>query len=378
MKIDPIHATIMIIDDEPENLNVLGEMLRHEGWMVQAFPRGDLALAAAREESPDLVLLDIRMSDMDGYEVCRRFKTDENLRSIPVIFLSGFSEPAEKVRAFEAGGVDYITKPFSEIEVLARTRTHLKLRRHELHLEELLLQRGKELSESHRRLLIWDNAKDQWLSMLAHEMRTPLAGAFGIAELAFKALPPDSDLNPMRATFDHARARIEKLVNDALTLLEIDVASENFTVSPVPLMPVLKNALAAVTSQIPDISLSAFISAIETVSVLGKTKLLDQAFTDLLLTAACCVLPRESITLQTRVSGGQIKVTIITSGQALPIKAIDTFFDVGGQRTLLKGGGDYGMGPALASRIIRLFNGRISIRNGPEHGIIIEVSLPVE
>ena len=95
MSINSDPVTIMIIDDEPENLNVLGEMLRQEGWNIRAFPRGDLALAAAGDEAPDIILLDVRMPGMDGYEVCRRFKADDRLRSIPVIFLSAFSEPAD-------------------------------------------------------------------------------------------------------------------------------------------------------------------------------------------------------------------------------------------------------------------------------------------
>ncbi|MEI8079768.1 MAG: response regulator, partial [bacterium] len=85
-------AIIMIIDDEPDNLNVLGEMLRHDGWDVRAFPRGEMALAAAREEPPDVVLLDIRMPGVDGLEVCRRLKAHETMRHIPVILISAFAE----------------------------------------------------------------------------------------------------------------------------------------------------------------------------------------------------------------------------------------------------------------------------------------------
>ena len=87
----PAQTTVMIIDDEPENLNVLGETLPQNAWGVRAFPSGEMALAAAREEPPDVVLLDIRMPGMDGYEVCRRFKADEALRAIPILFISALS-----------------------------------------------------------------------------------------------------------------------------------------------------------------------------------------------------------------------------------------------------------------------------------------------
>jgi DNA-binding response OmpR family regulator len=377
MTIDASPATIMIVDDEPENLNVLGLMLRQEGWSVRAFPCGEMALAAAGDEVPDLVLLDIRMPGMDGYEVCRRFKANERLRPTPVIFLSAFSEPSDKVRAFEAGGVDYVTKPFAEIEVLARVHTHLRLRQHQLHLEELVRQRVQELAEAHRRLRIWDDAKNQWLNTLSHEMRTPLTGVFGITELLFMDLPPASSFHDLRETYDLSRSRINKLTDDALTLAQIDVASENFEVSPVRLADILKDALAALAGRFSECEVQASLAAVEAVAVAGEEGLLARAFTDLLLTAACCVSEGEALRLETCVCAGQARVVISTGGKMLSPEALETFFDVGGQRALLKGGGDFGLGAALASRILRLFNGQVEVRNGADKGLVLESSLAI-
>ncbi len=371
-----VPATIMIIDDEPENLNVLGEMLRQADWEVRAFPRGEMAFAAACDEAPDLVLLDIRMPNVDGYEVCRRFQADERLRDIPIIFLSAFSEPADKVRAFEAGGVDYVTKPFAAVEVLARTQLQLRLRRHQLHLEELVQERIRELAEAHRRLRIWDDAKNQWLNTLSHEMRTPLTGVFGILELLFLDLPPESEHHALRADYETCRTRIDKLIDDATTLAQIDVAAEHFQMRPVPLTHVLRGALDALAGQNPGLTVHTALAAAEPVMVPANAQLLSRALLDLLLTAACCVANGESITLETRVAPGRVTVALATDGKSLSPEALETFFDVGGQRTLLKGGGDFGLGCALASRIVRLFNGRVSVRNGPEHGLVLEVSLP--
>jgi signal transduction histidine kinase len=118
----------MIIDDEPDNLNVLESALSQAGYRVSAFPSGELALASAQAEPPDLVLLDIRMPGMDGHEVCRRFKADGKLHPIPVIFISALAATNDVTAGFACGGVDYIAKPFREPEVLARVRTHLALR----------------------------------------------------------------------------------------------------------------------------------------------------------------------------------------------------------------------------------------------------------
>ena len=122
-------GSIMAVDDNPANLKLLEDMLRQHGYEVQSFPRGRLALAAAEEEPPELILLDINMPEMNGYEVCEQLKQNADLAGVPVIFLSALNAIEDKVKGFQSGGVDYISKPFQLEEVQARVRTHIKLRR---------------------------------------------------------------------------------------------------------------------------------------------------------------------------------------------------------------------------------------------------------
>jgi sigma-B regulation protein RsbU (phosphoserine phosphatase) len=128
-------ADILVVDDTPANLQVLAGMLKDRGYKVRPVPGGELALRAAQRDPPDLVLLDINMPEMNGYEVCDRLKADERLKDIPVIFISALTEQLDKVKAFATGGVDYITKPFQMEELHARVETHLKLRRLQVELE---------------------------------------------------------------------------------------------------------------------------------------------------------------------------------------------------------------------------------------------------
>jgi len=122
-------SDIMVVDDQPANLQLLEELLTQQGHAVRSFPRGRLALDAASRNLPDLILLDINMPEMDGFEVCQRLKADDKLSPIPVLFLSALSETRDKVNAFRAGGVDYITKPFQLEEVRARVEIHLEVYR---------------------------------------------------------------------------------------------------------------------------------------------------------------------------------------------------------------------------------------------------------
>jgi signal transduction histidine kinase len=151
-------ANILIVDDSPANVLLLVRMLTERGYHPQPVLSGALALQAARADPPDLILLDINMPGMNGYEVCQRLKADAALKDIPVIFISALSETLEKVKAFQVGGVDYVTKPFQFDEVYARVQTHLQLRR----LEKL---------------------RDDLTHMVIHDLRSPLAVICGVLEI---------------------------------------------------------------------------------------------------------------------------------------------------------------------------------------------------
>jgi len=139
----PIKGGILVVDDTPANLQVLAGMLKDRGYKVRPVKSGKLALLAARSDPPDLILLDINMPEMNGYEVCQHLKADDQLQGIPVIFISALTDQLDKVKAFAIGGVDYLTKPFQMEELHARVETHLKLRRLQVELEEANVRLAK-------------------------------------------------------------------------------------------------------------------------------------------------------------------------------------------------------------------------------------------
>jgi len=145
----------MIIDDMPENLDILSGMLEEKGYKIRPVTNGKSALHSIKISQPDLILLDINMSEMNGYEVCSQLKNDEKLKEIPIIFISALNDTSDKLKAFSIGGVDYITKPFQHDEVIARIDTHIKmhymqieLEKHNTELESLVLSQVKEIYDS--------------------------------------------------------------------------------------------------------------------------------------------------------------------------------------------------------------------------------------
>jgi len=373
----PPAKTIMIIDDEPKNLDVLDTMLRQAQYEVSAFPSGPLALAAAPSVAPDLILLDVRMPEMDGYEVCRRFKASASLSHIPIIFLSALTETQDKVLAFEAGAVDYVAKPLSEPEVLARVQTHLALRDYQFSLERLVLQRTQALESALQRLSVLDEAKTHWIHMLSHELRTPLTGIFCIADLLLMKAPQDRELDEVREDYARSCGRIRKLLDDAATLATIDVSSEAFESERVRIADVLHVAVSTAQRRVSDVSFELADACDASLETVACSYLLKRAFMDLLNTAACCTPEGERVAVSVLADDDRAVVTIGTGGEQLPPDELTTFFDIGGQRTLHKGGADFGLGPALAYRTLRLFNADVTVDNGAERGLAIRVGLPL-
>lgn len=166
-------GTIVIVDDNPDNLRVLSGVLEGAGFIVRPAISGEIALNSIKLNPPDLVLLDIRMPGMDGYETCRHLKADPLTRDIPVIFISALQETGDKVAAFAAGGVDYVIKPFQFEEVLARVRVHMELHHIKRHLDDIVKTQTQALRETLESLL---GSQQKYRALLEQ-----IIDAFGLA-----------------------------------------------------------------------------------------------------------------------------------------------------------------------------------------------------
>lgn len=143
---------ILVVDDTPASLKLLTDIMKAEGYDVRSAISGELALFAAASNPPDLILLDIRMPEMDGFEVCRRLKSSVTTQDVPVIFVTAASETDEKVHGFALGAVDYVTKPYQRDELLSRVRAHLELHQLRHHLSEMVDEQTAQLVESEKKL----------------------------------------------------------------------------------------------------------------------------------------------------------------------------------------------------------------------------------
>jgi two-component system sensor histidine kinase/response regulator len=225
---------ILIVDDVTRNLQVLGSFLREAHFDVSAATSGKQALEIAADVNPDLILLDIMMPEMDGFETCRRFKASERMRDIPVIFLTAKTAEEDIVHGFELGAVDYITKPFRRQELLERVRVHVDLRRSRLELARALRD------------------KDKLFSIIAHDLRGPLGSFMSIADYITEHLDEVEieEIKPLFREMRQTSRGVYALLENLLEWSRIQLGTISFTPSMFTLRGVAESVEAVLGSQV--------------------------------------------------------------------------------------------------------------------------------
>ncbi|MFB2978150.1 response regulator [Microseira sp. BLCC-F43] len=218
-------GNILIVDDTPENLQVLSATLSDRGYKVRGVIKGTMAIRAAKSAPPDLILLDIKMPDLSGYEVCQQLKADPQTKEIPVIFISALDEVLDKVKAFEIGGVDYITKPFQVEEVLARVEHQLTIKR----LQKQLLTQNEQLQQeivdrrkAEAAAAAASKAKSQFVANMSHELRTPLNAILGFTQVLLRDRHLSSEQVENLRIISRSGEHLLDLINDVLDFSKIE------------------------------------------------------------------------------------------------------------------------------------------------------------
>jgi two-component system sensor histidine kinase/response regulator len=226
-------GNILIVDDTPANLRLLSNMLAEQGYKVRSVINGQMALTAAQSAPPDLILLDIRMPEMNGYEVCEHLKADERTHDIPIIFISALDATQDKVKAFTVGGVDYITKPFQLEEVLARVETHLALRSLQESLQREIIERDKLIAEL-----------DAYAHTVAHDLKNPLGTLIGFTSMleATYGEMPDEQLRLCVSTIGRSGRKMTNIIEELLLLASVR-KMDDLKTQPLDMAAVVTEAL---------------------------------------------------------------------------------------------------------------------------------------
>lgn len=374
--------SIMVVDDTPANLQVLAGMLKERGYRVRPVPSGKLALQAAQSDPPDLILLDINMPEMNGYEVCRQLKVDDRLRAIPVIFISILSEPLDKVKAFSMGGVDYVSTPYQTEELHARIETHLKLRRLQVELEEtnarlatangVLAHKQAELSDLHER-------KDQFLAMLSHELRGPLAPILNAIQLLSLETNASQLHFHARSVIERQVAHLARLLDDLMEVSRISTGKIHLREERVVVSDILELAAEMVRPLIDQRGHELSISLPpDPIWLHADAARLQQVVVNLLTNAAKYTPDGGRIQLIVEREGDQCVLRVRDTGVGIPLELQPHVFELFTQaeRSLDRSEGGLGIGLALVQRIVEMHQGEAAVFSSPGEGAEFIVRLP--
>lgn len=363
-------ANILIVDDTVENLRVLGDMLRRHRYKVRPVTSGKLALQACLAQPPDLILLDINMPGMDGYEVCARLKADPTLMQIPVVFISALSESGDKVKAFLAGGVDYIMKPFQIEEVEARVAAHLEIRRQK-----------QELQANYDRIRALEETRKNLNRMIVHDLRNPLNAIIAFIEEVGERNPGMSPES--RNYLDRAHAASRQLIDMANSLLDLNRLEEGvmkLTLEPVDFAALCREAVSNSSMLLGERAVTVESGAEPPVAEADRSLMLRVIQN--ILGNALKFTDRATgvITLRAELAGGGVVVAITDNGPGIPReyhgRIFEKFVQVGDAR--IPGVHSTGLGLSLCKLGVEAHGGTIGLESEPGRGTTFRFTLPVK
>ncbi len=390
-------SSILIVDDTLYNIQLLSLMLIRQGYVVEQATNGQAALEKANQLLPDIILLDIRMPDIDGYEVCKILKANPLTHGIPIIFISSIEEPSEKVEAFSVGGVDYISKPFQLIEVLARIETHLRLcslqkklqeQNEQLQLSASVLARSlkqeRELSEM----------KTNFISVVSHEFRTPLTTIQSAADLLehyeWTKEEQTEQLHQIQSEVKH----MTELMEDVLFLSRTNANKAKLNVTEFDLLKFCKQLLRQIQRTfgqsynfhssfhhlVDDISIDNphLQQDIPQFIVRMDEKLVRQILSNLITNAIKYSPDNKDIDFQMIIEQKQAIFIISDHGIGIPEEDLIHLFSAfhrGKNVGILPG---TGLGLSIVKNCVDIHNGSISVKSQLNIGTEFKVTLPID
>ena len=362
---------ILAVDDDRINLRIIGGILRSEGYEIAEATSGEQALEVYATFKPNLVLLDVMMPGIDGFATCRTLKKSYGDTCAPVIFVTAKSEADDVVMGFDAGGVDYLTKPFRPKEVVARIRTHLS--------NQQLVEQQKDLVNQ---LSKANAAKDRFLGMCAHDLRNPLSSIRGLAELmdenAIGDLSPEQ--REIVQTIHGASQSMLQLVNELLDVATIEAGHLKLDKVPSSIIEIVERSvhLSNIEAVKKHTKIELVTKGIDPIVDIDRNKF--RQVVDNLISNAVKYSPGGSIvTVLIHADADVAGFAVRDSGPGIPEDERHKLFTDYGRLSTLPTGGENstGLGLAICRKIVEAHNGTIGVKNIPGQGAEFIVSLPL-
>jgi signal transduction histidine kinase len=366
-------ATVLVVDDEPHNLEVLQGFLHLEGFNVLTAEDGEAALLSLPNGRPDLVLLDVRMPGLDGFEVCRRIKDNPATAFVPVVIVTALHGTQERVRGAAAGADEFLTKPFDHTELITRVKALLRIKLYHdqvttanAELEERVRARTAELERALAELRGLDHLKSQFITNVSHELRTPLQHVKGYIDLLAEGAM--GNLTPKQAEglslTQEAVERLEKVVYDIVDFSTLDEDALNF--EPIYLLDVCRSVINGYTAMANRRKVSITLSmANDLPLVLADRVAVTRVLQHLLDNAIKFGPANQVVQIQVDKRGERVRLAVRDQGPGLAPAEVDRIFDVfyqvDGSATRKAGG--LGVGLALVRKLVQAHGSQVTVRS---------------
>lgn len=351
--------TLLIVDDTPANLSVLVETLGAAGYQLMVAEDGEEALAQTLRIQPDLILLDVMMPGIDGFETCRRLKARPETRDIPVLFMTALNETGDKVKAFAAGAVDYIAKPIEHEEALARIRTHLALRRLQRELQEQIAVRQR------------------FMTIAGHDLRNPLFLILLATELARRQTGTPANVVIFLESVEESAAHMRRIID---TFLEIRPASAGPGGSRAIDIGLLGAAVVRQHEHAAESKTIALVLEAPEILPLVRCEapLAYQAFSNFISNALKFTPTGGSVNVRVRPNADAVRVEVQDSGPGVPLKERELLFRLAGRLSPRPTAGEEstGHGLTIVKQLIEAQAGRVGADFPDQGGSIFWFELP--
>ncbi|MFP4549481.1 MAG: ATP-binding protein [Spirochaetales bacterium] len=361
-------ATLMVVDDNPVNLQLLFESLGSAGYRILVCEDGETAVRQAKDAQPDLILMDVLLPGISGYDSCRAIRAQAETSDIPIIFLTALTQTNDKLEGFDAGGVDYLTKPLQLSEVLARVSTHLSLRNLRRELED----RNQELKRR-------DERRERLFSIIAHDLKSPMATFVSATRLLAEFEPGDESYPEMVQTLKARAHRLDRQISELLAWGEYQISEGRLSPRTIDLTALIDEI---VTEAEPETSLKRLAVVKCTPESLAAT--LDPTavrtiVSNILGNAIKFTPDGGSVRIELSRDGSKVVVSIQDSGIGMSSAQTAKLFTRTGRahRPGTKGEGGSGLGLILASEIAELMGGRIDVTSEEGSGTTFSLVVSV-
>ncbi len=368
---------VLVVDDMPRNLQILSTILDNEGYDITFANNGRQAIEVANSASPDLILLDVMMPEMDGFEACKILKSTEKTKDIPIIFITGRSQSEDIIEGFKAGAVDYVTKPFNTIEMVSRIHNHLELKLS----KDRIIESNLKLEEYRKELEQTINAKDKFFSIIAHDLRGPFSGFIGLSAMLMEDYEElgKEDVIDISSSLNNSAKQLYELLENLLEWSRSQMGKIEYHAINLDLYELVVKINSLLEAKAKEKSIQLINEVKANTYVFADSNMINTILRNIVSNALKFTEEGGQITINSLLKDNMQYVSVTDTGVGMSEDAMEKIFQIDSKYTTPGTNAEKGtgLGLILCRELIERLGGTISVSSTLGKGTTFTFTLPV-